>query len=570
VTGADTHAFEDVELPVGGHRYFYRVSALDASGRSPPSGAANMVNRPAAPTGVALVLSGRLFVVNWRDTSGETGYRVERRTTHADGSTGAWDVIGAVGANVPSLSDLAVSAAEAYQYRVIATSPFGDSDPAETGGPLIPSSLTGLRIAVRLPTEVGLAWDAMDGATYSLERSLDGRNFEPLATSTTAAYTDRDVAPARRYYYRVTATTAAATTATSEVLAVTTPNGTALPEGWEAADVGAPASGFDGGAVNFGAEGATLSITGSGAGILTSPTDSFSFVYRRMTNASIVARIAVWDFQPGTGLAGVMVRTSTAPGAACAFVGMRAQAGAFYQSRASGSASATGAAPTAATVEPAAGRPPVWVRLERRGSFVAGFVSSDGIAWGPLPNLDVSFEGPVLVGFAVTAGQRTGAYSATFDNVRVVEDFSPIVAAASAAFAFESPTQLNLWASATDGTAASGLSYTWSVVRAPPGIPPAAAARFSDNGTNAARHAMATVSRPATTSCACRPPTANTFPGLPSARSTSTRFRRRSPSPRPAWWSRRAGPAGFPPQSWTSSTAASGGAASTGRPPPAA
>jgi hypothetical protein len=112
--------------PAGSFRYFYRVSALSAGTRSAPSGVASLVNRPNAPSNVTVTsLTATTLVVNWRDVSGDTGYRIERST---DGTTFA--PVGSVGTNVISFTNGGLTAGTTYYYRVIALSPGGDSLPS--------------------------------------------------------------------------------------------------------------------------------------------------------------------------------------------------------------------------------------------------------------------------------------------------------------------------------------------------------------------------------------------------------------------------------------------------------
>src|SRR5262249_27647976 len=83
--------------PTGSHRYFYRVSARDATGRSVPSDVAAADNRPGAPFNLTVSSNGNnnQFILNWRDVTGESGYRIERST---DGVT--FTPVGSVGVNV--------------------------------------------------------------------------------------------------------------------------------------------------------------------------------------------------------------------------------------------------------------------------------------------------------------------------------------------------------------------------------------------------------------------------------------------------------------------------------------
>ena len=110
------------DAPPGSHRYFYRVSAVDAAGRSAPSAAASLVNGPSAPAGLTLTTWNDMTILDWRDVSGETGYRVERSL---DGNL--WTVLGLVDPNVPSFTDPVPVLGSLSSYRVVATGPAGDS-----------------------------------------------------------------------------------------------------------------------------------------------------------------------------------------------------------------------------------------------------------------------------------------------------------------------------------------------------------------------------------------------------------------------------------------------------------
>ena len=64
----------------GAQRYFYRVAAIDgASTRSAPSAVATNINRPSAVTALPVASwTNSSVVINWLDTTNETGYRIER------------------------------------------------------------------------------------------------------------------------------------------------------------------------------------------------------------------------------------------------------------------------------------------------------------------------------------------------------------------------------------------------------------------------------------------------------------------------------------------------------------
>ena len=67
--GAGQVTFTDANV-AGSQRYFYRVAAVAAAGRSAPSAAATVVNRPSAPAGLTLTTWNEMTILNWRDVTG--------------------------------------------------------------------------------------------------------------------------------------------------------------------------------------------------------------------------------------------------------------------------------------------------------------------------------------------------------------------------------------------------------------------------------------------------------------------------------------------------------------------
>ena len=306
--------YADANL-AGSHRYFYRVGALDAAGAaSAPSAVASAVNRPSAVRNLALTkfpnANGTQVILNWSDTDGETGYRIERAT---DGVTFA--PIGNVGANVPSFTATGLGGNTAYQFRVVPLSNLGDGDSATVARYLPP--VTGLRFTGVQPTRFSLAWTDVAGETgYRIDRSTDGETFAPYATLGAGATTfdDTGVAPLGEYFYRVTATTATETGATSATIFAAGPAAASLPAGWASADLGNV-----GGAGTSGygpADGGTFTVIGSGADIWNTA-DEFQFASRTLTgDGQIVARLTAQQNTDFYAKAGLMVRGGLAPDAA--------------------------------------------------------------------------------------------------------------------------------------------------------------------------------------------------------------------------------------------------------------
>lgn len=141
--------------------------------------------------------------------------------------------------------------------------------------------------------------------------------------------------------------------------------------------------------------------------------DSFHYVYRSLDgDGQIVARVLGIQGTNDYVKAGVMLRESLDPGAANAMMLLAANAGTFFQSR----ASAGGLTHQALRGTNAA--TPCWVKLVRQGDWIGGYASADGAHWS-LAGWEVLHGLPqqVSVGLAVTSHNRDGTLStAWFDS----------------------------------------------------------------------------------------------------------------------------------------------------------
>src|SRR5205085_2030349 len=108
-------------------RYYYRVAARDgAATRSPNSVVVNAINRPSAVTLFTTTSwTDSAIILNWRDASGELGYRIERSIDGAN-----WTAIATVGKNIPSYTDSSLSSGNSYYFRIVSLG--GDADGEST------------------------------------------------------------------------------------------------------------------------------------------------------------------------------------------------------------------------------------------------------------------------------------------------------------------------------------------------------------------------------------------------------------------------------------------------------
>jgi hypothetical protein len=162
----------------------------------------------------------------------------------------------------------------------------------------------------------------------------------------------------------------------------------------------------------------TYAMTSSGTDIWNNG-DQFRFAYKTLTgDGTMVARV---DSVANTNVwakAGVMIRQSIDTGSTHAFMpitagGSGAGNGASFQRR----LTAAGASTNDDKPAPAIGAP-YWVKIQRVGSNLSGYISPDGKTWTQLGTAQtITMTNPVLIGLAVCSHDATLTTTATFSNV---------------------------------------------------------------------------------------------------------------------------------------------------------
>ncbi len=204
--------------------YYYRVSAIDASGTSAPAAAVHALTIPIAPTLTAVAASSTSVSLSWTAVPGALTYTAEIST---DGTN--WtSVVTQAGLTATKTG---LTADNAYIFRVRATNSTGDSPNSATRTvttPLLaPTNIT-VAASTTVPAEVDMNWNGYIHATsYKIERSLDGTTWVTLApnpalTGTTLSYVDTSVAPGTSYSYRFSTINANGVSAPSATFTATT------------------------------------------------------------------------------------------------------------------------------------------------------------------------------------------------------------------------------------------------------------------------------------------------------------------------------------------------------------
>ncbi|RIK82215.1 MAG: hypothetical protein DCC68_06955 [Planctomycetota bacterium] len=403
-TSAATTTFNNTGL-TSFQRYFYRVRASDASGVSVASNFTSGVTRPGAVTSFSVTSWNETqLILNWRDTSGETGYRIERSTDGTNFST-----VATVGINVPSYTDGGLTPGANYTYRVVTLDAQGDATTSGTSSSSTRLPAPNVSFSEVAADHITLGWADLNGETeYVVERSTNGTDYAAVATlpAGTTTYRDESVAPLGEYHYRMAARNGSIPGIESDVLFAGTPGGT-LPAPWISQDVGnvpgTGAAGFDGETFTLISAGTDLSGT----------TDSLHFVRQPLVgDGTILARLASLEETSVDAEIGLMVR-ETLNNNSKSFAVVAApgeEAHLRYRTSTGGSSTSPGAGPIG----------PQWLKLTRSGNTFTGYTSADGKTWTQLGSaVTISMSETVHVGLASTSANSEALNLATFDNVWV-------------------------------------------------------------------------------------------------------------------------------------------------------
>ena len=183
-----------------------------------------------------------------------------------------------------------------------------------------------------------------------------------------------------------------------------------LPSGWlddDIGNVGATGSaGYGGG-----------TFTVNGAGVMSTSTDAFHFVYQPLSgDGTIVARVVSTPYNE---YALVMIRESLALNSTYAATYYTPyQFHMLYRTSTGGSASVQNGGSSA--------NPPYWLKLTRSGNSFSSYWSIDGVSWTQVGSSEtISMATDVYIGLAVDSGTTGTLQTTTFDNVSVSSSANP-------------------------------------------------------------------------------------------------------------------------------------------------
>ena len=160
--------------------------------------------------------------------------------------------------------------------------------------------------------------------------------------------------------------------------------------------------------------GGAMDVTGAGADIWGN-SDQFTYAHKTLNgNGTMVARVV----SNGTGSntwakGGVMIRQSLNGGSTHAMMIITDGGGngASFQYRPVADAGSSNN-DTVAVIEP-----PYWVKIERLGDTLSGYVSADGNFWNTLGSAIIAMEDPIHIGICVTSHASGEERTFQFDNI---------------------------------------------------------------------------------------------------------------------------------------------------------
>ncbi|AMP00207.1 F5/8 type C domain protein [Collimonas arenae] len=214
------------------------------------------------------------------------------------------------------------------------------------------------------------------------------------------------------------------------------PSTTSITSGFSSADIGGATPA---GTATY--SGGKWTVEGGGADIWAA-NDSCHFTYKAITgNGAIIAKVESIQNTSLSAKAGVMMRTSLEQGAPRAWMAitnknqaeqnmpkLAVYGGTNYGNKAFDIASST---------------PSYWVKLERIGNIITGYVSPDGTNWAAtdVGRIDAPVPDTIYVGLVVSSAANGTLNSSTFSNVQITggDGGAPIATPAAPAMLLASP-----------------------------------------------------------------------------------------------------------------------------------
>jgi len=252
------------------------------------------------------------------------------------------------------------------------------------------------------------------GHTISMVRFYSGATLLGESAAAPYAFTWTNV-PAGSYGIAAAAVYDTNSTVSSSAIDVyvttavsTSPTPVSLPVPWQAADIG-----------SVGTPGVTTVSNGvytlSGAGSISSTSDSFHFVYQPLSgDGQITAQLSSVDNSGTNGCVGVMIRESLTAGSRYALMSLSTSDAFLWQRRTKTNFK------TWSTTAGSGAPPQTWVRITRSGFFFTGYMSADGTNWTQVSSANISMASSIYLGLVVASGDPNVLNTSSFSDMNVV------------------------------------------------------------------------------------------------------------------------------------------------------
>ncbi|MEQ9305204.1 MAG: carbohydrate-binding protein, partial [Marinoscillum sp.] len=166
--------------------------------------------------------------------------------------------------------------------------------------------------------------------------------------------------------------------------------------------------------------GSTWTVNGSGGDLYGgNSTDAFRFAYTQMSgDGAFIAQISSIENTSSNAKAAIVIRESLSSNAKMAAVYGRAGNGYEFTSRGFDAADGSGGLGVSASSLP------IWIKIERRGDNIVGYVGPDGVSWSAMQNTVFSMSNNYYIGLGVAANSNSELCTSVFTNVKVSSGYS--------------------------------------------------------------------------------------------------------------------------------------------------
>ena len=158
----------------------------------------------------------------------------------------------------------------------------------------------------------------------------------------------------------------------------------------------------------------TWTINGAGTDVYGSGSDSFYYSYKEITgDAVFIAKVISMDDTNSNATAAVVIRESLDADSKTATMSLKSTLGSIFNSRGFYAADGNG---SLSDEEP---RTPFWIKIERRGDNIVGFVGPDGVSWSAQQNTMFDIPENYYIGIGVSSTSNSVLSTSVFTDVKI-------------------------------------------------------------------------------------------------------------------------------------------------------